>query len=723
MTSQPAPGFQPPPRGGAGAVHFTTGADAHHFQQIAHMHGDQHIHSHAEATPEQLYRRGRSLLDHEQPEEAHRHLSQAVSRGHATPEALYYLMLSIVRRRALDELTEDELRQLREIGRRLRGQPDDEYRAAGGALLTLLLGAFGLTPEQPDETAARGTRSSLNVELVLKDLPAPRRDEITNHLRGIISGTEQDRLDQEEEQEIREQRMGDDRERRVPLFFIPDPERPVPLRPVPPRFGPVRTVWFVLSALAGGAGLVSLARLALAGDVASAVPGLLLVAAGAAGALRYGLDAAWRLRRLAEEEDGRTRSVPATRRSGAARLYADELLPPAEAHAFHNEIQTIVRTRFDEQLAGDAQAHEDLAGWQRDTEIARQNLAAELTDLYARHGRRPGAWSLDYLVQHHAAAAAHAWRAGTLRSDEAALRVPPTGWLATAAGALAVLAGAALTLPAATAESVSSALGAVLLLGAGGFFGVRHGFACYAERRRFAADREAFARRHEEELGVYDWWRAHLARWRPTDGEMARWLDYDLRHLRRQAVVQDQLRNSDIETAFFVLEGAPGCLRARVPGRPQRYSDYIVRLFVLTSGGVRLSVCTLDFFTALDQGRSRHSFRYDVIGTADLDEESVPEQLRITLGNQRRIDVAVESYGRLHGGTAGGHPGDLDATQLRELALRSSGISRARDILMGVAAEGRAWFDQQRARNRERFREVVAGPDVVEDEGLDGPVE
>ncbi|MEO3751611.1 hypothetical protein [Streptomyces sp. B6B3] len=705
MSPRSAQGFRPPPRGDD-ATRFTTGSGAHDFQQIARMYGDIHNHSHAGAPPEELYRQGLDLLHREQPEAAHQLISDAVSRGHVSAESLYYLMLSLVRRRAVDELTGSELRQIREIGRRIRAYPDDAYREAGGAILALLRGAFGLVPEQPDETATRGARSPLNAELVLKDLPAPRRDEITNHLRGIISGAEQDRLDHEEEQEIREKRMSDDREERVPLFFMHDPEPPEPLRPAPPRFGLAGPAWFALAAVACVAGLVSLARLAVLGDVAAAVPGLLLVVAGAGAALRYGLDAAWRLWRLAEEEDRRTRSVPATRRAGAARLYAGGLLPPAQTQAFHDEIYAIVRGRFDEQL----EAHEDLATWRQESEIVRQNLAAELTDLYARQDRRTDAWTLDWLVQHHAAATAGAWRRGALRTSDAALRTPFTGWAAFAGGAVALLAGVALTLAAAAGESAGLAFGSVLLLCAGGYFGVRRGFGLYAERRRFAADSEEFARRHEEELRVYEWWRDYLASRRPTDSEMARWLDYDLRHLRRRAILHYDLRNSDIEAAFFVLEAAPGCLRARVRGRPQRYSDYVVRLFLLTSGGFRLRVWSLDFFTARDEGRSRQSFRYDVIGTAHLDEESVPERLRITLTNRQQIDVRVECYGRSRGGEARRLPDDLDAEQLRELALTSSGISRARDILEGVAAEGRAWFDQQRARNRERFREVLDGP-------------
>ncbi len=66
----------------------------------------------------------------------------------------------------------------------------------------------------------------------------------------------------------------------------------------------------------------------------------------------------------------------------------------------------------------------------------------------------------------------------------------------------------------------------------------------------------------------------------PGDEQMARWYDLDQRYLRREVLAEHRMEHRDILFSFFLVEGVPGCVRAKVKNGPPRYSQYRQTFYV-----------------------------------------------------------------------------------------------------------------------------------------------
>ncbi|WP_049578660.1 hypothetical protein [Streptomyces sp. SBT349] len=715
---------------------------------IGVLHGDQYINQYVTdpaASPEDLFREGMRCLAAGMRGRAEELVGQAIQRGHESREIYYSWMLVIVSRRSPEDLTDEDWHALRAAVQRVDGSwPADPRVDSGGyaeaAHLVADLLRASIEPGAPGGEGSGGERSGGGFPGRLRALPEARRAEVGDHLRYVVQRVEQHALGAEESAEIDAHRMARSREERIPLFFTPDP---LPVQPLPE---PARSVWSadrqLVTALLYGAVAIFVMGLVLAivflnqgedpaptGGLSSdpfadtstaaeesgeslgatafflaavvAVPALVLLLRSAPAELRRRARQARRPVWLRERRPARP--LP------GLRLPSHGAGPgPAGGqaggpfHAFRARLVELAAPRFAQARPPGPMTE---AGWQQMTAHLQEDLADALAVRYWQAGPPEG---LDWLIQLRARKVALDWAEGGIK--------PPTGdpwsrWRGTRNGVL--LAGAALLIPVLALMGESTG-GGLLVAGmwAAAAFVAMGVSGRIAELRMLGTEREEFA----EEQVRHAEWSKHLRTHRPGDDELGRWLDLDQRALLRDVLREHRMEHRGVLFTFFVLEGAPGCVRAKVPNGPPRYSRYGLRLFVLTTSGVWVSTWEMDFASATHRGRKDFVFRFDSISSVVLqttgaraagekssvgvlDGAGLPglrEVLLLVLNNQQNLEVQVENHERLAAGTA-------NLGQLREVALETSGISAGFRILAALATEGEEWFDQRRDQSRRVF--------------------
>lgn len=615
-----------------------------------------------------------------------------------TIDVAYVLTLAIVSGRAFDHLSGEDFDRLNRAFDLAHHKPGDD-RTAAVLVVQELLDCF--VAQERDRADAGRIQAAL---LRLQALPESLRAELGRHMRMILHGAVQDGLDEQRRAEIRGDRLGGGRTRRVPLYFDPEPVPPAQLVPLPPQVGV-------------GSWLVSLLGVAItAPGLAWTAPAfrdhpvlgscvLLLLAGGGAGVLLVGLDCYYlnRRRAAAEAEDKAHRG-----------LVESQSEPP---HKFTADVRVLIRQHF--RLVA---APADPLGFLADTAVIRVRLERELVQLYA-DGRVP-ADRLEWLIRWHAEQAGRHWAETGGNPVAHPFQIPIGRFALTAVSALALAAGVVIALavrlgddpPAGLAAAAAVATGVVLL---------RIVLHIYADARRRADEVHQYQVRATGEQAAYEAERWRL-RGRPKDTEMARWLDYDKDWIKLRAMERYGLSNRDLITHVTITEPAPGCRSARQANGPTRYSAYSIRLFLLTSNGVRQLDVLLDFVTGAENRERRNAFRYDAIASVEIEEPTVRphgrrqvadeegggpagrlprpilrQALTLTLVNGTLIKVRNNYVSEL--------PDEQreDRSALESLAMDTSGAISALRTLESVAADGREWIARERARTRRQIEDYV----------------
>ncbi|RKN08925.1 hypothetical protein [Streptomyces radicis] len=710
------------------------------------LHGDQYVNQYVtdpKASPEQIFREGMRCLAAGMRGRAEELVGQAIQRGYESQEVYYSWMLVVTSRRSPEDLTDEDWHTLRTAVTRVdRAWPADPpgnaagYAEAAHVVADLLRAAIapGAT-KAAAAAAADHAAEDRGLAQRVGALPQARRAEIEDHLRYVAQRVEREALSAEESAEIDAYRMAGDRTERVPLFFTPDP---LPLQPLPE---PVKSIWpsdrGTTTAMLYAAALLLVMGLVLAivffnrdsGGTTSTDPftgetmteagggenygGVALVLGGSAAIAALVLllrNAPRELRRRARQarrppwlrERRPQRPVP-----GPLKAVLDNAALPSKPvagsfFAFRARLAELAAVRFAEVRPGSLNPE----SWQQLTRHLQEDLADALAIRYWQAGPPEG---LDWLIQLRAARTAKEWADGKV--------TPPSGdawsqWRGTRNGAVLAVIALALPVLLLSAQSQGSAYLVAGLWAAAAtlVFGVS---GRTAELKLVETERADFA----DEQVRHAAWAEHLNAFRPADAELGRWLDLDQRHLLRDVLREHRMERRGVLFTFFVLEGAPDCVRAKVPNGPPRYSRYGLRLFVLTTSGVWVSTWEVDFASGTHQGRKDFVFRFDSIssvvlqtvatGHADGEKSSVgvldsttsglQEVLRLVLNNQQNLEVQVENHQKL------GAEGSPNPGRLRELALETSGILAGFRILAALATEGEEWFDQRRDQSRQVF--------------------
>jgi hypothetical protein len=572
------------------------------------------------------------------------------------------------------------------------------------------------------------------------DLHIERRDEIRSHLDMILTGGIQDQLDAIYAKEVRERRTDNDRRNRVPKFFMATPEPPRRKEIPVPRLGAADWTAAVGGSLIALLGLVWAFTLMWGRHwiAVASVTAILILACYAID--RCGLSWLAAQGRLADRR--RDRGL----HQGSIRYSAAGPEPPPRLPAEGEEDETdedrkdrLKRRQFRSQLrmhveysfgdkAPDQVRKRDR--WRKDTVWIRKALIARILSLYDDPPTEPG--GTDWIVDMCARSTRKKWDHGQLFDDDDENLSPSSadGFLF-AAGVVAAAAAIIVALVDSFQASIgwSVAILALWILGAGLIAG--SGADVYlVSRRRLPADQAASDRLLEEEQEEFERYGEKL-RDRPTDLEMARWLEYDKIYVKNLALNLYGLTNRDIVAHAVLAESGYARLRARVANGPWRYSRYSVSLYLLTAGGMRRVTANLDFGTGAVSNQQRYNFRFDAITAIKVTElgirfddgrrkiialedgdhrkENKDKALQslilaqgfyLSLANGEFIWVAVENF----------DDGLLDRVRedperLFELALDTSGVAAALRVLEAVAAEGREWIEHERLRRSRRIQD------------------
>lgn len=586
-------------------------------------------------------------------------------------------------------------------------------------------------------------------------LPENFKEDFQRHLSLMLAGGIDDNLEEILASNAEQQRMSNGgRVANAWKFFEARPEKPREREVTQPEMSPGS--W----ALAGIGVLAGLLGLALAGHVLLLHGGILKVALLAVLIVVGGAVAAWCLvhyqaevERLAdkEREFGSWRvsrySTPPSEEEDPERGLPDEseddddAEKARKARAQHKRFVRMATSFLNEQFRKHApKAQAGRRRWENDTKGLKESLRAELLAQYKDPDPEPA--SLNWLINYRVAEIARKFREGSLRDYRKQMQPHLAYLLSAAAGTIVGAASLAYGLTQATISQPRPALLSILALLAAGFACLGSKFDVYLVRcLRFKTDKADARTQHEAEMAEYDAW-IHRLEGTPTDEEMARWLDYDKLYLKKLVMAQLGLVNRDILSHATLTEPAPGCTLARWRNGPPRATVYLVTVFLLTRAGVRQVTTRLNFRNGDVYNQQRRSFRYDAIVSASVNETGVryhpgrrqamsPENpwtggqdasgavalheepqrtlngkiilrldFQLSLGNRDRIDFLVENFEDWDDQV------DEDPLRLLDLALDTSGIAAALEVLEAISGHGAQWVEE-RIRRRRRWTKAA----------------
>ncbi len=707
----------PKPADGSRATNTATG-NAKVDAQIGYVEGDAVFHRHEtiyqvadDDSAERKFRVARNLIDGGIPRQAEDLIGQALRSGYTTTEVAYYYAISVLSERSLNQLGSKELDKLEHAMRMAERLPHDEWWAA-----IIVIGELVQCAVHP--ASAPNPRNGA-LQVVLDDFQAlapQRQAEITRHLDMIFNGAVQEQIGRLKAATVAVERAKGDRADRAWKYFHPDPT--APRRAAPPllRGGEPRSVaWVVTIFSVGGLGLFVMLGIRSSEMRWQLLGPLILFLVGALIAGWYGSQVltSYIRRRMKEVEHGRN---------------------PAEFDDYEelglelNATQTFTRAVWKRvhYYFAVRRPNTNKDKWDTKTEGLQAALHWRLIRLYGTG--RVAVPTLNWLIRWNAQQAAEQWRAGKLPDFRRTIQPALTTFLLVGGGAVVATVGAGWLVASFAAQgflpmltSIPQVL-AVCAVGAGIIYLV-------GDHRAVAQEQNALDELFEDERREYHRWQERL-RDRPTDSEMANWLEYDKAYLKTLAMRRCELSNREIIAHVVLTAGKPGAMRARVAHGPPRFSRYVVLVFLLTEHGVREVDVDLNFLTGAIYDERRTAFRYDALASAKVLEKGfqsakgqhhvvllgrdvhltdksslvISRTFQLSLVNDQKIDVVVDNYeGLIDDSTT------EDRSTLDSMALDSSGVAIALHILEAVAAEGREWITREQDRRTRRWREWERG--------------
>ncbi|EXG82930.1 hypothetical protein [Cryptosporangium arvum] len=611
--------------------------------------------------PEKEFGIGVAQLDDGTPHTALDTISRARARGLLNNSVRFHWLLAFFSGRTVHQLDEHEVRRLQLAQEWIQPEGDDEWAEGLRTIENLL--------NNPGDRACAAKE--------IETLPDVPRRKILRHLELLLEGASRDALWEATAAQARADQFANDRTERVWKFFEADPVRP---RPAPMEPGPARIALVKAAAacalFTSGAGY--LAWIALRTQPWSAILPILAVALGV---FAYASGTAdWRIHRTRPDvRAAQYRYRPRTE---------VELLPELTRVGFTRQIDRYFAQYFREHMPADA----DASHWSSRTAAVRRKMRNDIVRQYRES--RVSAERLRWLVEFRAEDVARRYRDGTLPGYAKRFRAITALALLLLGGVLLAFGGGLLIWLAVSGEPLRGLVAVLCALGSG-VLAARWGIRVAVDKRLVAAENAEAVAQFARDLVEYRRWNDVL-RDRPTDPEMAAWLDCDRKLLITAALERYKLLPSQV-IAHAVLEAKAESSRRRARMRrgTWRYERYSVRVFLLTHDGVRQVAAEIDLARATRRTRQRANYRFDAIASVQVTETDARGQIfELTLINGDPIKeevVASEVPDEDH----------LDADIARELTLDSAGLNNTLHVLEGIAAEGKEWARQ---RSRGTYR-------------------
>jgi hypothetical protein len=631
--------------------------------QTQAVHGDVTVYQLASnASPAEKYRIGLNYLDGGMPAKAQELIGDAIMEGYDTSEALFHWMLALLSGRTFRQFSEEDFSRFRAARERLPQYTGDQW-SNGLKVINHLLDSV--------ET------SEADLRLVIKELDAlgvAQRDKIVRHLEMFLKGPIEDQIWARVLAQVEIKRMGRGRKDRVWMFFQPKPAVPRVRQPDPVTT--TMTAWFwvtmattLFMATAGYIGWLLLAR----GEIPALFAYLISVAGGYTCFVK-GLEWRDRVERLRVKEE--------ERRPPSPQAYAPQ-------GGFADNVDKLFNRYFARYMPEGA----DRRAWLAATAGTRRYLRDEIVDVYRE--KRVDCEKVAWLIRYRIREVEQRWQDGTLWDYRDQLRTSAATKLAFALGLVPLVLGGVWAIDGAIRANPLLAITAAVFLAGSGYVSAIGWLRIKLERRRFKAEYAESQQRLADSMAALDRWQKKLAP-KPSDSEMATWLDCDRKYLMDQTMRHYKLAPSQVIAHAFIEAPAASYKRARVPNGPWRYSRYQLLVFLLTTDGVRQLTADLDLQKGTFHDRKRVNYRFDAVAAVQVTEtDDHRRTFELTLVNGQPITVTVteSSTERTEQLQQGEDPGTLS-----RLALDATGLSNTLHVLEGVAAEGKEWIKHENQR-------------------------
>lgn len=737
--------------------------------EIAYVHNYNEYKVDPNSAPAERFSQALKLLAGKMPREAEKIIGEVVRNGHRSNEVAYYWALSVLSGRYFDDLGQEHFATLNKCSALVDAGSRDEWLQAL-RVVTQFVSCLMYEVRNVQLNSAELAQ----VFQAYDGLDGKRREEIRRHLDLMMTGALQDRMDTRYEEEVKTRRLDGEREKHAWKFFEADPCEPVLIQVPEPQMSELRKAIALTGAIMAGGAQVFTFGLIVSPQPLLAL--LLLAGLGGGGWVISTFGRSWLVRQgqLAADADRHGGTVSNRRYSLAApgaEDYADDYeygeddyedarhrREQRHLQAQRSFAERWVQLRF---MKHDPNGANNRQRWRDDTRSLCAALARHVRLHYIRPGQ--GLGEVDWLIKWHAERAKRRWEEGTLRQHRDELRqgslleggLFALGILGAAAGLIGgVVSGTEADSGIGTLLLVITIVGAALIYGSGAD---SHYVLVDLHPAEAAIAEAEYA---EEQHGFLEW-RDRLAG-RPTDEQMARWLDYDKFFIKNMAMKTGNLVNRNLVAHAVLTEDRWPCRSARVLYGPPRYSRYRITVFLLTGGGVLQVRMDMDFNTGNVSNMDSTSFPYDKIAWAKVAEagwrfDSGDRHVVVfndkDNGRHRDDDEDEESWdtrfrrpedpGELRGGPAkrkreengSGDVSDVDSlifaqalrlslvekepidivvenfdrgfldrlrenkAALRELALDNSGVAGTVRLLNTIAREGPDWLRLQRERH------------------------
>lgn len=632
--------------------------------------GDIHVGGSGES-PEAKYRKGVANLESRNPEKARELIWEAMTGWEAagdecvTSEVLFFWLVAMLSGRTVRQFSEKEIGQLRHFRSRSTESGGDEWAASVRLIYQLLdsvLRSPGTRP-RPD------TDVSL-LEKQFDDLGKAQRT-LLLRLELFLSSPRKDERWQGKLQDARSRQRSDDRLDRAWKFFHPDPAKVSLAQPRPVAVG-YRWMWFSALAFALMAGSFSL---------------ILLWKGAALGLFAYVVALAGGITAVAADLE--------------LRFYRERIRLQDEQPWVPEQGENVLNDEFAEQIDKHFQRYFNKYGpdestrglWRNAPGGVRRFYQDEIIGICLRTGASVA--EVDWFIRYGVRQMLHRAQGGALRMPrEQPLERPvaPTarqaGWVMLALGC--ILAVFALRV---------YALGVVVVL-----LGEYWAWACWLpvalEHRRYVADKKERDHRQTGIDEAFREWNDKLKD-RPSDAEMAEWLECDRTVLLGFALDYFRLPRSRLIAHGFLEKPHPGARRKQLGGCLPRYQGYQIWMFLLAEDGVRQMRTRLDFLTGTLAEREQIAYGYSSIAAVHVTRKRGGQtfELRLTGGDPIKVQVKEPAPAKAPD-NLGGQDENAELTEESYEAgdagndddLDVASITNTMHLLEGVAADGRKWL-------------------------------
>ncbi|GLY32537.1 hypothetical protein Kisp02_59020 [Kineosporia sp. NBRC 101731] len=637
--------------------------------QVQTIRGDVIFQTAPDDSPARRYQIGVNYLDTGAPETARQYIDLAMARGHSGSDVMFHWLLALLSGKTLLQLTDPDHRRLRERLKQYRPARHDAWADGVTTIRSLLIAQNDDQDHPPDPRFDR--------------LGKVQQDKIFQHLELLLKGPEERNLWNRAVQQATENQLKDARVQRVWKYFQPVPARPRRYYPEPVRADDLTSVVLVVCGLVFAVAVLCLAILVLHGTAGWHAVAVLPALFGGYRLLVDGVH--W----LAAKDAVRAREKV---------LFGE--LPEMTAPPKGGFAEGIDRY-FDRYFGTYVPRDTERTSWQQQTAGIRRLIRNEIVEIFRESDvKHP---QLAWLVRRRVSVVRTQWETGALWQYRRELGASTETKRNTALGLTAfTIFGLLLVMEAFRAQPLQALLMTVVAVGA-----VRVGaprwIGLVSEKDRFKRESREAEAVLAHSMEAYERWTQKLAD-RPSETEMATWLDCDRKILMQKLLDHYHVAPDDLIAQAFIEAPAPGSSRARVVNGPWRYTRYRLLVFLITHEGVRQVSTELEFAEAVFSKEKRTNYSFGTVSSVYVAEgDSGHEMFELRLLDGQKFDIPVDGAGV-------GDEVDPEDTPgvVSKVTFDAAGLNNTLHVLEGIAAEGKEWVNLEKSRGKERMAELLA---------------